>query len=60
MKPLCKSIIRGAVLIAVISVLSLTIEHRYAQAQPQAPTCQNMKGQNMTAAELKRDPGDML
>jgi hypothetical protein len=29
--------------------------HRNVQAQPQAPT-----GQNMTASELKRDPGDML
>ena len=42
-------------LISVISVLSLTMAHRNAQAQPQAPT-----SQNMTTAELKRDPGDLL
>jgi hypothetical protein len=55
MKPLYKNIIRGVGLIAVISVLSLTITHKSVQAQPQAST-----GQNMTAAELKRDPGDLL
>jgi len=55
MKPVYENIIRGVVLIAVISVVSLTIAHRNVQAQPQTAT-----GQNMTAAELKRDPGDML
>jgi len=60
MKSLNKNIILGILLIAVVSVISLAIAHRNVQAQPQAPMGQNMTGQNMTAAELKRDPGDML
>jgi hypothetical protein len=52
---LYKNIIRGIGLIAVLAVLSLAITHKNIQAQPQASA-----GQNMTAAELKRDPGDLL
>ena len=60
MKPLNNNMTRSVMLLAVLSVVSLTIAHTNAQAQPQAATSQNMTSQNMTAAELKRDPGDML
>ncbi|MDQ6865598.1 MAG: hypothetical protein M3044_17445 [Thermoproteota archaeon] len=55
MKPLNKNMIRSVMLLAVISVISLTIAHSNAQAQQQAST-----GQNNTAAELARDPGDLF
>lgn len=46
---------RSFMLLAVISVLSLTIAHTNAQPQQPAST-----GRNNTAAELARDPGDLL
>jgi hypothetical protein len=50
-----QDMIRSVMLLAVISVISLTIAHSNAQAQQQAST-----GQNNTAAELARDPGDLF
>jgi len=55
MKPLNMNMIRSVMLLAVISVISLTIAHTNAQAQQQAST-----GRNNTAAELARDPGDLF